>query len=300
MTFLVTRPREQYPADALAGIAGDARGRLRAAAWLAQLAYEDDAAKVDSIARDWSLRRILSRAPRVLALPWQPETRLHVLEPAGGTAGPSVVTVCGTDPLRFANWVTNLNVMPAAGGVHSGFLAALDAAWPDLEPVLRERAGPVWIVGHSLGAAIAALGALRACETLALTPEAVYAFGMPRVGGEAFAARYEALLGARTLRLVHGHDVVPRLPPDGIGFRHVGRRLTCAHGARFDPAATAAARDEEPLPPQTLPGLFMDTLRLVLPLFETLRDDPVGLATGLLPAMIADHLPDRYCAACSP
>jgi Lipase (class 3) len=234
VTFLVTRPREQYPRDALAGLGGDPRGRLRAAAWLAQLAYEDDERKVDSIAADWSLRRLLSRAPRVLDLPWQPETRLHVLAPAGGTPGPSIVTICGTDPLRFANWATDLTFLPGTDDVHSGFRSALDVAWTDLEPVLHGLTGPVWVVGHSLGAAIAALCALQAHETLARTPEAVYAFGMPRVGGDAFVARYEPPLGARTLRLVHGTTC--------RGCRRTGSASGTSDGASPAPTARGSIR----------------------------------------------------------
>ena len=296
MTLLVTRPREQYPPDALAGIGRDARGRLRAAAWLAQLAYEDDVAKVDSIAADWSLRRLLSLSPPVVGTPFLPETRLHLLE----GRGLRVVTFCGTDPLRFANWVTDLRILPAAGGVHIGFTSALDAAWPQIEPLLRGQRGPAWFVGHSLGAALAALGALRASEALGIAAEAVFAFGMPRVGGEAFAERYEAALGGRTLRLVHGQDVVPRVPPSGLGYRHVGRRLDCPHAGVFDPAQTRPARDDGPVLPGTLADAVVHLLRSLVPLSDTFRDDPLGVASALLPPFIADHLPDRYCAACTP
>ncbi|MEG9525439.1 MAG: lipase family protein [Hyphomicrobiales bacterium] len=299
MTILVTRPRSQYPGDALASIGEDPRGRLRAAAWLAQLAYEDDVGKVDDIAASWSLVRRLSLAPLTGGLPWQAETRLHLLEGDHLT----IVSFCGTDPLRFANWVTNLRILPAESGIHSGFLAALDAAWSQVVPWLP-AAGigrRLWFVGHSLGAALAALCALWAAERLALKADRVFAFGMPRVGGEDFANRYETLLGDRTLRLVHGHDVVPHVPPSELGFRHVGRRLSCPGGGRFDLARTAAVGDDAPATPDSLVEAAGLLLSLAAgPLSATLRDDPLGLASTLLPSVIADHLPDRYCTACGP
>lgn len=297
MTIIVTRPRSQYPGDALAGIGGDLRGRLRAAAWLAQLAYEDDLEKVDDIAASWSLVRRLSLAPLTDRPPWQAETRLHLLEGDGLT----IVSFCGTDPLRFANWMTNLRILPGEGGVHRGFLAALDTVWPQVAPCLPAGGGGrrLWVVGHSLGAALAALCALRAAETLALKADRVFAFGMPRVGGEDFANRYEASLGDTTLRLVHGRDFVPHVPPSELGFRHVGRRLSCLGGDRFDPARTATARDDAPATPDSLVEAAGLLLALAAgPLSATLRDDPLGLASTLLPSIIADHLPDRYCAAC--
>jgi len=65
-------------------------------------------------------------------------------------------------------------------------------------------------------------------------PSAVYTFGMPRVGGERFEASYDAGLGALTYRLVHGIDLVARVPP--LPFRHVGRVLQSDAEAKFDEA----------------------------------------------------------------
>jgi pimeloyl-ACP methyl ester carboxylesterase len=297
VTLLVTRPREQYLPDALAGIGVDARGRLRAAAWLAQLAYEDDVDKIDDIAADWSLHRRLSLPPLVIDVPWRAETRLHILQGHGLT----IITFCGTDPLRFANWITDLRIRQSADGSHSGFVAALDAAWPHIAPSLRGLREPLWIVGHSLGAALAVHCALRARQSLNITAHAVIGFGMPRVGGEIFAARYEPLLGAQTVRAVHGEDVVARLPPPDFGYQHVGRRISCAAGGQFDPAQTQSTSDNEPRIAARLADAAAALLAAVAagPISETLRDDPLGLASTLLPPLIADHLPDRYCTACT-
>ncbi|GJN39695.1 hypothetical protein PR202_gb28830 [Eleusine coracana subsp. coracana] len=95
----------------------------------------------------------------------------------------------------------------------------------------------ITVTGHSLGAALAVLIAdeLAGLGLAAQAPVAVFSFGGPRVGDEAFARRVEAR-GARVLRVVNAHDVVPRFPPSapspligglaGLGpYADVGREL---------------------------------------------------------------------------
>lgn len=87
----------------------------------------------------------------------------------------------------------------------------------------------ITVTGHSLGAALAVLIADELSGGIAGragAPVAVFSFGGPRVGNRAFAARVEAR-GARVLRVVNAHDVVPRFPP-GLplpGYADVGREL---------------------------------------------------------------------------
>ena len=88
------------------------------------------------------------------------------------------------------------------------------------------------MTGHSLGAALAVLIADELAGSPGTpAPVAVFSFGGPRVGDGAFAARVEAR-GARVLRVVNAHDVVPRLPPVAPGscssrwwYADVGREL---------------------------------------------------------------------------
>ena len=72
---------------------------------------------------------------------------------------------------------------------------------------------PVFYTGHSLGAALVTLAALRR------TPQAVYTFASPRVGNEAFAASFGSL---PVFRIVDDEDALTSLPPEILGFRHVG------------------------------------------------------------------------------
>ncbi|CAO2199960.1 unnamed protein product [Urochloa humidicola] len=82
----------------------------------------------------------------------------------------------------------------------------------------------ITVTGHSLGAALAVLIADElAGGVAASTPVAVFSFGGPRVGNGAFASRVEAR-GARVLRVVNAHDVVPRFLP-GWCYADVGPEL---------------------------------------------------------------------------
>ncbi len=102
------------------------------------------------------------------------------------------------------------------GLVHRGFLQALDSLWPHIEAELNKRGNgrEIWFTGHSLGAAMATLGAARWNQ-----PCQVYTFGSPRVGDLAFRENYPPL---PHYRFVHDHDAVTQLPPP-VGYRHGGQ-----------------------------------------------------------------------------
>ena len=122
---------------------------------------------------------------------------------------------------------------------------------------------PVVVTGHSLGGALATLAAFELAasgyETSVTSvtsvtrdtdgvekslppppppppPRArafvagVRTFGSPRVGDILFAAAYRAVLGDRTWRVTHAHDVVPSVPVRLMGFHHVPTEVFYADG----------------------------------------------------------------------
>ena len=103
-----------------------------------------------------------------------------------------------------------VRVPEGAGEVHRGFQGTLDLVWGDLSERIEGRT--VTFAGHSLGAALATLAAARHATT-----RAVYTFGSPRVGDEAFGES----LRAPVHRVVNNTDLVPHLPPP-LGYAHVG------------------------------------------------------------------------------
>lgn len=111
-------------------------------------------------------------------------------------------------------------------GVHRGFKRALDAIWPELDACLRTLHAPIFYTGHSLGAALATLAAMRR------PPNGVYTFGSPRVGNALFA---QAAASLPIWRVVHGVDVITTMPPEILGYRHVG---ALHHLPRAQPAHT--------------------------------------------------------------
>jgi len=106
---------------------------------------------------------------------------------------------------------------PAGGGggrVHAGFFTAFKAVRHAVTQDLKGMRGrPLVTTGHSLGAALATMAAL------AFKAQAAYVFGSPRVGNEAFAARFDAAarVGTRKLcalyRFENRPDPVAMVPP---------------------------------------------------------------------------------------
>jgi triacylglycerol lipase len=127
----------------------------------------------------------------------------------------TILSFAGTDPLNFANWVSDFNWLPRSGDLHTGFRIAADVVWEDVIAVkaATDASNTLIITGHSLGAAIATLIANRLQREKSRAATAVYLFGAPRAGGRGLAAEYCDLLASRTFRLVHGGDIVPTVPP---------------------------------------------------------------------------------------
>ncbi|WP_446902976.1 alpha/beta fold hydrolase [Burkholderia sp. YIM B11467] len=132
------------------------------------------------------------------------------------TAAGLVVAFPGTDNLDCV--AADLDAHPidviGVGQVHHGFWSAWEAI---SVPVLAAIGGrPVTLVGHSLGAAIAIMGA-AAMVVGCNPPAAVYGFEPPRVSTNGSVA---SLLAKVPLSLYkNGNDIVPDLPPD---WRHAG------------------------------------------------------------------------------
>lgn len=297
MSRLVSIPLAAYPQDALSGlsIGSFSIGAARAAMWLSQLAYEEDAAKVAIVLARWQLAPlVIFDRPGAGLLP-AARTRGFVARGQGVT----IVAFGGTDPLVLSNWVTDLRIGRTSEGAHRGFSDALDVMWGEISPLLPAPATlPVLYVGHSLGGAVALLAAWRALAQFGAQPAAVYGFGMPRPGNAALAARINAAFGQRIYRLAHGQDIVPSLPPAALGFMHAGRYLHCAGQGQFDYSMLSSGLSDAPANGGNLTAGWRERLLRLLPRARA-GDAPAGInaspvANGFLPAPLGDHLPDRY------
>ncbi|HEY3518186.1 MAG TPA: lipase family protein [Gammaproteobacteria bacterium] len=137
-----------------------------------------------------------------------------------------VVTCRGTEPNEWNDLKADANasiaVLEAIGGVHSGFNREVDDLWPLMEEVLRGSNQPVWFCGHSLGGAMATICAYR-CKRSSLTadPRELHTFGSPRVGNK----RYIRQAPLEHYRWVNNNDIVTRVPPPWMGYRHGGDEI---------------------------------------------------------------------------
>ena len=122
------------------------------------------------------------------------------------------------------------------GEVHRGFNMAFESVRDQLKATIEafesERPGrPIFVTGHSLGAALAQLGALY-LASIGKDVASVYTFGAPRVGDKDFQQSYEAVLKDRTFLHINNADIVTTIPLKLLGFRHVAlpaRRFNEAH-----------------------------------------------------------------------
>jgi hypothetical protein len=300
MSFLVELPLDQYNRDAFANF-NKASGNFdldvaRAMMWMSQLAYETHVPEtITAVSAFWRLSNLKPLIqPAKSTLPVS-DTRGVIAQRDGAT----IVAFAGTDPLILKNWVSDFYLGRPKADVHEGFSDAAAAVWDDVKMTLiaASAAGsPIFITGHSLGAALAVVTADRARRDLGIAPPQVYLYGCPRVCHVGAAAAYNATFGPTTYRLVHGHDIVPTVPPPVLGFRHVGRYLACGSGARFDGGQLAPnCSFDEPLPTA---GGFAEIARQLSDLFigfsPSQRMDLIGRLSELLVPGIGDHLPDRY------
>ncbi len=142
-----------------------------------------------------------------------------------------VVAFRGTQSDSILDVVTDLRVEliawdVAGERVHSGFRSALNDVWDELFDLLKELGSrPVWMTGHSLGAALATLAGYRYILQRDKEPlgelRGIYTFGCPLVGDRQFVDGFNAQCGERSFRFVNDRDSVTRVPPPLLGYHHV-------------------------------------------------------------------------------
>ena len=305
-TFVEIAPEEYDPA-AFAGFdpstAGFELANARALMWFSQLAYETHrTSTIETVSGKYGFTSVFPFIKNKTSLEGSFETCGII----GERADAVILAFAGTDPGIWQNLATDFNPLPQVGSdIHEGFRLAAAAAQPEIEQAVglcRQSGKPFFVTGHSLGAALAALAAQAAFRDRAV-PRAVYTFGMPRVGGTRFEASYDADLGAITYRLVHGLDLVARVPMSEIGFRHVGRLLQCAAGAKFDAAQPLSqiGSDDPPFLAQ-FSGVFLREIGNVLSgnILSPAGPGTFGPLFRFLPPEIRDHLQDSYWKALTP
>lgn len=154
-----------------------------------------------------------------------------------------VVAFRGTREIIFDFLISNLAAYPvrlrdcgedgARAKVHAGFQRTLDfvdksTQMKGLEAIFHRLSESklldrrMFIIGHSLGGALAKVFAVKLCYRFPQARESlqeIVTFGAPAIGGNSFYDFYGGL-HEKTTRFVNGSDWVPFTPP--FGYRHVG------------------------------------------------------------------------------
>jgi hypothetical protein len=136
----------------------------------------------------------------------------------------AVLAFRGTEPTKIED--VKIDVMAAKlstiqGKVHTGFVEAYTSVEAELERAVKGLKDlPLYITGHSLGAALATICTQR----LEHTPEyrdkiaACYTFGSPRVGDKEYDLEFKSPL----YRVVNTTDIVTVVPLLAMGYIHIG------------------------------------------------------------------------------
>ena len=158
------------------------------------------------------------------------------------SSGPdALIAFRGTQPNDITDIATDLDIArspwPEGGTVHTGFAVSFEELWDDVREWHGRASGrPTLITGHSLGAGLATLGATRLSSSTLVT------IGSSRVGDAAFASLFGDV---EVHRFVGCCDVITSLPPEQVGFVHVGeRRYLDRHGADLGNASREIIADD--------------------------------------------------------
>jgi hypothetical protein len=128
----------------------------------------------------------------------------------------TIVAFRGT--AKLYDWLINLNARTMAfegGRVHRGFFKETFKEISDLSNSTHLNADTIYITGHSLGGALAALMSLITSPAIDTKIKSVYTFGTPRYGDN--KASYNWI---KPYSCIRAGDPVPNLPPDSKLFHY--------------------------------------------------------------------------------
>jgi len=146
-----------------------------------------------------------------------------------------VISVRGSDDL--ANWIKDIEVTFASmSDVCDGCKAehGFHSVWHEIDTQIIQDLSelgcgpggdPIFITGHSLGAAVATVATLE-LHSKGFDVRSSYLFESPRVGNKEFAEYFDSKFNGKDVwRITHTADIVPSLPPAGFGYHHTGQEV---------------------------------------------------------------------------
>lgn len=190
-------------------------------ACMAHLAY--DRFEDNRIARKLFVAKLQGGGFKLVKTFYSPETDTQAFL-AQSSEGYAVLAFRGTETAKRQDVRIDakaLRVSVLEGRIHAGFRVAYESVAKDIErSVLKLEGIPLYITGHSLGAALATVATQR-LEHNPRTREiiaACYTFGSPRVGD----THYDMEFKSPIYRIVNTTDIVTVIPLLAMGYIHIG------------------------------------------------------------------------------
>ncbi len=140
-----------------------------------------------------------------------------------------LVAIRGTQTLM--DWLSDFDLtLQLFNGVHvhQGFALLYNQIKVSIDQLLGVAVIPTYVVGHSLGGALATLCAFDLAHQRQVT---LTTFASPRVGAVDFEVPFKQLI-TNYSRIVNVGDLVPQIPPPPI-YAHVGEEVTVQGGFDF-------------------------------------------------------------------
>lgn len=198
-----------------------------------------------------------------------------------------VIAFRGTDDL--INWNNNVRTFQTAfgesGKVHDGFKETYLSIREELLHYIADSAVPIFITGHSLGAALATLTSAELINNNYF--DSCYTFGSPRVADPTFA---DTLNSNRIYRIINNCDIVTTIPLSipSIEYQHIGLPLLLSNkGELFEGLDETAILDYQKEELLDFKGTN------VLELFS----NNIKNFKSNVPSVLADHAPINYVSA---
>ena len=234
--------------------------------------------------------------------------------------GVAIVVIAGTDPLTLPDWITDFRFLPTAKGSAHGFTEAAVSVVAAIKALLDGAAAglPVFVTGHSLGGALAAL--IAQCIHSRTSPPVSAPFIHSACRAPATVAGRRNTISRSAASPIGWCTAMTWCRPcrlQRLDARHVGRFMGCRKLGKFDANdLTSAAGSDEP---KFIDGLLTQIRSMHLGALSNsitmgarfklatalmlgmgpfgMRTDPGGIAIELLPPPVRDHMPDRYIGA---
>lgn len=138
--------------------------------------------------------------------------------------GYAVLAFRGTEVSKRQDMLIDARAMKVSvleGRIHTGFRIAYESVAKDIErSILKLKDMPLYITGHSLGAALATVATQRLEHNLRIREmiAACYTFGSPRVGDNHYDMEFKSPI----YRVVNTTDIVTIIPLLAMGYIHIG------------------------------------------------------------------------------